>query len=198
MADAPTMSKEKSDKKEKKEKRDKHSKKEKHADKNGVSKSKKDKKDKDKKTLAVPAEGAEKLLQDIDSRERDVTILPKKIEGGAGDNGAAGGGDVMDVDEDVKMENGEDAENVEVQITPRGALVPFANPLADERTAKRVFKSVKKGEFVVFSLPHYESISLFPIVLCLQKNILSRIGYQAPSPHLPLSLLPKPSLQPLY
>jgi H/ACA ribonucleoprotein complex subunit 2 len=28
---------------------------------------------------------------------------------------------------------------------PVGALVPFANPLADEKVAKKVFKSVKKG-----------------------------------------------------
>jgi len=30
-------------------------------------------------------------------------------------------------------------------LRPVGALVPFANPLADEKVAKKVFKSVKKG-----------------------------------------------------
>lgn len=33
----------------------------------------------------------------------------------------------------------------EVVIKPVGALVPFANPLADEKATKKVLKSVKKG-----------------------------------------------------
>lgn len=33
----------------------------------------------------------------------------------------------------------------EVVLKPVGALVPFANPLADEKVAKKVLKSVKKG-----------------------------------------------------
>lgn len=33
----------------------------------------------------------------------------------------------------------------EVSIKPVGALVPFANPLADEKVTKKVLKSVKKG-----------------------------------------------------
>ncbi len=33
----------------------------------------------------------------------------------------------------------------EVVVKPVGALVPFANPLADEKVAKKVLKSVKKG-----------------------------------------------------
>ena len=32
-----------------------------------------------------------------------------------------------------------------VVIKPVGALVPFANPLADEKVTKKVLKSVKKG-----------------------------------------------------
>lgn len=35
--------------------------------------------------------------------------------------------------------------NGEVAAKPVGALVPFANPLADEKIAKKVLKSVKKG-----------------------------------------------------
>ena len=35
--------------------------------------------------------------------------------------------------------------NGEVTLKPVGALVPFANPLADEKVAKKVLKSVKKG-----------------------------------------------------
>lgn len=33
----------------------------------------------------------------------------------------------------------------ETVIRPIGALVPFANPLADDKVAKKVLKSVKKG-----------------------------------------------------
>jgi H/ACA ribonucleoprotein complex subunit 2 len=33
----------------------------------------------------------------------------------------------------------------ELDIKPVGALVPFAKPLADEKTTKKVLKSVKKG-----------------------------------------------------
>lgn len=35
--------------------------------------------------------------------------------------------------------------NGEIAVKPVGALVPFANPLADEKVAKKVLKSVKKG-----------------------------------------------------
>ena len=37
---------------------------------------------------------------------------------------------------------------VVVNAKPLGALVPFANPLADEKTTKKVLKSVKKGMFI--------------------------------------------------
>jgi H/ACA ribonucleoprotein complex subunit 2 len=53
--------------------------------------------------------------------------------------------------EEVKSDDeGEIAAEVEAKskqvLNPVGALVPFANPLADEKVAKKVFKSVKKGE----------------------------------------------------
>ena len=35
--------------------------------------------------------------------------------------------------------------SAESQPRPIGALVPFANPLAEEKVAKKVFKNVKKG-----------------------------------------------------
>ena len=35
--------------------------------------------------------------------------------------------------------------NGELAVKPVGALVPFANPLADDKIAKKVLKSVKKG-----------------------------------------------------
>ena len=36
-----------------------------------------------------------------------------------------------------------------VLLRPVGAIVPFANPLADEKTCKKVLRSVKKG-----AVPH--------------------------------------------
>ena len=39
----------------------------------------------------------------------------------------------------------------EFVVKPVGALVPFANPLADEKVAKKVLKSVKKGTFCMLS-----------------------------------------------
>jgi H/ACA ribonucleoprotein complex subunit 2 len=43
----------------------------------------------------------------------------------------------------TKESNGEPA------MKPVGALVPFANPLADDKVAKKVLKSVKKGKFSI-------------------------------------------------
>ena len=51
------------------------------------------------------------------------------------------------------VENG-DTEELKVvvstkpMIIPVGALVPFANPLADEKTGKKVLKGVKKGTYM--------------------------------------------------
>jgi H/ACA ribonucleoprotein complex subunit 2 len=38
----------------------------------------------------------------------------------------------------------------EVVLKAVGALAPFANPLADEKVAKKVLKGVKKGSFLLF------------------------------------------------
>ena len=49
-------------------------------------------------------------------------------------------------------ENG--AIEVKVKAAPLlGALVPFANPLADEKVGKKVLKSVKKGIYLLHHLP---------------------------------------------
>ncbi len=42
--------------------------------------------------------------------------------------------------------------SAEIFIKPVGSLVPFANPLADEKVTKKVLKSVKKGAIVHFFL----------------------------------------------
>ncbi|KAI9813407.1 MAG: snoRNA-binding protein [Pycnora praestabilis] len=112
------MAKERSDKSEKKEKKDKKEKKEKRSEKDGVHKSKKDKKEK------VPVPDTEE--------DGDVTMaLTDTLEeqtGGEVVVGKNGNGDVV-----VKAS------------VPVGALVPFANPLADEKVGKKVLKSVKKA-----------------------------------------------------
>jgi H/ACA ribonucleoprotein complex subunit 2 len=43
-------------------------------------------------------------------------------------------------------------EGGELVLKPMGALVPFANPLADEKVAKKVLKSVKKGAICCYVL----------------------------------------------
>ena len=49
----------------------------------------------------------------------------------------------------IKEENGE--VKVKVKMEPLlGALVPFANPLADEKTGKKVLKCVKKGSHLAY------------------------------------------------
>lgn len=58
-------------------------------------------------------------------------------------------------DADAVMVNGDGSEE-----RPLGALVPFANPLAEDKVAKKVLKSVKKGEFsrcAIIAPVHVES-----------------------------------------
>lgn len=111
------MGKDKSDKKDKKEK------KERRASTEGVSKSTPKKEKKDKK-----------------SRKSDVTdALLDQLENG---NAAVA---VVDKDGDVEMD-GEEVVDGQVVVAVKGALVPFANPLAEDKEAKKVMKGVKKGE----------------------------------------------------
>ena len=87
----------------------------------GVHKSKSDKKEKKEKKTAAAASDVQvttKLLNTVEEAKSGSSI-PKEENG------------------DVK---------VKVKLEPLlGALVPFANPLADEKVGKKVLKSVKKG-----------------------------------------------------
>lgn len=112
------MGKDKSEKKEKKEKKEKRS----EAD-GVVKKSKKDKKEKRKSTSDVK----DALMEDLAKQE---TAKPVPAE------------EAMDKDGDVDMDG-----NVNGEVAITGALVPFANPLADEKQAKKVMKCVKKCRF---------------------------------------------------
>ena len=80
------------------------------------SKDKSDKKGKKAKREIL----AEKALTEINTAAADVEV-------------------VKSADED------DDKWKEKKSMKPVGALVPFANPLADEKVAKKVFKSVKKG-----------------------------------------------------
>lgn len=108
--------------KDKSEKKDKKEKKEKRrSETEGVHKPKKEKK--------------EKKLQLSESAEKEITA--QVLEG---------------LDSAEKEQIAEVVVNghMEVDVTeakPIGALVPFANPLAEDKTAKKVFKTVKKGKF---------------------------------------------------
>jgi H/ACA ribonucleoprotein complex subunit 2 len=78
---------------------------------------KKSKKDKKPKVSDAAAAAIEAQVEDSDAPVAEVKVLASK-----------------------------DAEG-ELVIKPVGALVPFAAPLADEKVAKKVLKSVKKGMF---------------------------------------------------
>lgn len=112
------MAKEKSTDKEER-RREKAVKKEKRSEKDGVHKSKKP--DKKEKKLAAAAEDIHvttKLLNNLEDQKPGSVAV--KVNG---------------------------AVEVKVKSAPLlGALVPFANPLADEKVGKKVLKSVKKGK----------------------------------------------------
>ena len=127
---APAMAKEKSANKEER-KREKHGKREKRSDKDGVHKSKKDKKEKrEKKTAANVGENVDVTTTLLNSLDEQTS-------------------------EGMLRKEGEEKE-VKVKSAPLlGALVPFANPLADEKTQKKILKSVKKGTSLSSTFPPF-------------------------------------------
>lgn len=104
---------------------EKRAKKEKRSETDGVHKCKKDKKEK-KRTIKIEAtEVTGKLLSSL--KEGTSSSLEVKGDGIA---------------------------EPEIRSAPLlGALVPFANPLADEKVQKKVLKSVKKGTQHAFPHP---------------------------------------------
>ena len=128
------MAKEHSETKVRKEKKDKKDKKEKRSESNGVEKkSKKDKHEKKEVTtmlldeLETETSGAVPLTAD-----GDVTVV----------GSASTKNNALTTVED-------DEEKLQVlEVVPLEALVPFANPLADEKQAKKVIKCVKKGNLI--------------------------------------------------
>lgn len=116
------MAKEKSSEKSE-HKKDKKEKKEKRSEKDGVHKSKKDKRE--KKPVQAPE------ASDSDAAPVAQPLVEKLTNGSSGKK-------VVEKEDVIMEEN--------VKAAPLlGALVPFANPLADEKVGKKVLKSVKKG-----------------------------------------------------
>ena len=110
------MAKERSTDKEER-RREKKEKKEKRSDTDGVHKSKKVKKDK-------------KIIVDVE-----------------GDIAGSDAPEPMEEDKPITKAGEENGEiHTTVKAAPLlGALVPFANPLADEKVGRKVLKGVKKG-----------------------------------------------------
>ena len=116
------MAKEKSAEKEQRKKEKKASK-EKRSEIEGVHKSKKDKKDKKEKREKRVAAATE----DIKATTKVLNAIEEQKPGS------------VVIKEDGNLQ-------VKIKSVPLlGALVPFANPLADEKAGKKVLKTVKKG-----------------------------------------------------
>lgn len=111
-----------------------------------MAKDKSSKEKKEKKEKRSESDGVKKSKKDKKSKLN-------------GDNIAAAIAEVTTKDKDVEKENEvKDVEGVEgITVIPTaklvGSLVPFANPLADEKASKKVLKSVKKGSSCSISLP---------------------------------------------
>ena len=97
----------------------------------GISKKqKKDKKDK-------------KSRKSVDASEAgDVTVADDE-------DAPATNGDAMDVDQPEGAKSAGAGKEVSKDVLV-GAMVPFANPLADEKCMKKVLKGVKRGELLQF------------------------------------------------
>jgi len=106
-----------------KDKSEKKEEKEKKVAEDGVKKEKKEKKEKRKSTDATTA----------------VLSAVEDAKSGAVD---------VDADGDITIDGAADVINTDnaVITVPKSALVPFANPLCDEKSGKKVLKTVKKGQ----------------------------------------------------
>jgi H/ACA ribonucleoprotein complex subunit 2 len=105
------------DKSDKERKEKKEKKEKKRSETEGVHKHKKDKKEK-KHALAgaVEKELTTQVLEGLEKAEAQGVTVNGHVEG------------------------------TTTEVRPVGALVPFANPLVEDKTAKKVLKSVKKGK----------------------------------------------------
>lgn len=127
---------------------------------------------KDKKDKKAHTQLAERALKEIQN-------APTTKDDASDDEGEADEDAEADAEADTEVKaaktNGEKAR----PARPIGALVPFANPLADEKVAKKVFKGVKKGlSFLFFSFQsipvpfsfHDTSILQYPFIWGLNER----------------------------
>ncbi|KAG9640919.1 hypothetical protein KCU64_g12767, partial [Aureobasidium melanogenum] len=103
-----------------------------------MAKDRSEKKEKKEKRKSVDASGVKKDKKE--KRKSDATAVLNAIED------AAPGAVAVDADGDVIVDADVVADESSAAV-PAGALVPFANPLCDEKATKKVLKTVKKGEF---------------------------------------------------
>ena len=113
----------------------------------------KDKKDKKRKHEEVEVDDAEpttSLTTTTSSAKKEKKEKKRKSAGTEAvdaDGDTIVGDAVAVVKKDEDEDEGEDErkERVKKVVVPLAALVPFANPLCDERSVKKVLKGVKKG-----------------------------------------------------
>lgn len=105
-----------------------------------MAKDRSEKKDKKEKRKSVDASGVKKEKKE--KRKSDATAVLNAIED------AAPGAVAVDADGDVIVDASVVADESSDAAIPVGALVPFANPLCDDKATKKVLKTVKKGEFL--------------------------------------------------
>lgn len=108
----------------------------------GVKKPKSDKKEKKEKRKVL----AEKALNEVEGKKAKKAA--KQEDESSEDEDEDGDVEVKDAESEASSEDEKAAAVSSAKATsarPVGALVPFANPLADDKVAKKVFKSVKKG-----------------------------------------------------
>lgn len=104
-------------------------------------------KDKTETEIAAKKEKKDKKrkLEEVEDVE---AVTPKKEKKKKRKSEALEDESFMDVDGQslVKVEEAEDKKDVKAVVAvPLAALVPFANPLADDKAQKKVLKAVKKG-----------------------------------------------------
>lgn len=78
---------------------------------------------------------------------------------------------MMDVDGGnslVKVQTEDGKDEKAIVAVPVEALVPFANPLADEKSQKKVLKAVKKG---MSSISHHSNLSFVLMSFALRSQI---------------------------
>lgn len=100
-------------------------------------KDKKEKKDKKRKSEDIEDGAAEPTPKKSkkEKRKSEVAVIETQDDS------------VMDVD--AKAEDDKEKGSKAVIAVPLAALVPFANPLADDKSQKKVLKAVKKGKNIL-------------------------------------------------